>query len=429
MGWGWSYRPYVSVGQRRAKAQRSMDKLRKQGIHVQGVEIEGRKIARTFWGEAWCSHLESFSDYANRLPRGRTYVRNGSVCHLEIAAGEVKAIVSGSELYDVKIGIKLLTDEKWRTVKQHCSGKIGSLLELLQGRLSTSVMTVVTDRARGLFPLPSEIKLDCSCPDWATMCKHVAAVLYGVGSRLDQKPELLFLLRGVDHEELIEADVSIAASAIGGSKNGGRHIADSDLEDLFGIEMCSDVSSTNSRRSPKAGVSSAEKPGLRQSETSGTKGMSVGRKPTSKSQAIVESPSIAKSKSVVKPQLMTDSTSKSITKSTSATSRAGRATKREATVASSKEGAGIGQGSSKPAGSANLFSGGQLPTSKAVRELRARLGLSQRELALLIGVSSASVSTWEKKRGRLNLHQRTESALNAVGKFTKAQAQRRLAKL
>src|SRR6202034_2630588 len=98
---------------------------------------------------------------------------------------------------------------------ERCSGKIGSLLELLQGRLSTNVMTVVTDRHEGLFPQPSEIKLDCSCPDWAVMCKHVAAVLYGVGARLDTKPELLFILRGVDHEELIAADAAAAASALG----------------------------------------------------------------------------------------------------------------------------------------------------------------------------------------------------------------------
>jgi len=241
MGWNFGYRPYVSVGERREIAKRKMDKLRKQGIAIQAVEIGGRKIAGTFWGQSWCQHLESFSDYANRLPRGRTYVRNGSVCHLEVAAGGIKAIVSGSELYDVKIRIKELPKKKWGAVKERCSGKIGSLLELLQGRLSNSVMTVVTDRNEGLFPLPSEISLDCSCPDWAVMCKHVAAVLYGVGARLDEKPELLFLLRGVDHEELIEADAVAAATTIG-SKRGGRRIAESDLEDLFGIEMLAEKS-------------------------------------------------------------------------------------------------------------------------------------------------------------------------------------------
>src|SRR5271170_4837892 len=173
MAWGWGWKPYVSVAERREQARRHISKRQRQGLAVQPVEIVGRKIARTFWGDSWCKHLESFSDYENRLPRGRTYVRNGSVCHLEIATGEIKAIVSGSELYDVKITIRKLPEKKWSSVKERCSGQIGSLLELLAGKLSNSVMSVVTNRQEGLFPLPAEISMDCSCPDWAVMCKHV----------------------------------------------------------------------------------------------------------------------------------------------------------------------------------------------------------------------------------------------------------------
>ena len=234
MGFERGWRPYVSVSSRRRSAELSMSKLKRKGVDIYPIKIDGRKIARTFWGESWCQHLESFSDYANRLPRGRTYVRNGSVCHLQIATGEITAIVSGSELYDVKIKIKALSQEKWNVVKQQCAGKIGSMLELLQGRISKSVMTLVTDRKSGLFPLPTEIQLDCSCPDWADMCKHVAAVMYGVGARLDANPELLFLLRAVDHEELIEMD--IASAGVTASRSGKR-IADSDLADLFGIDI------------------------------------------------------------------------------------------------------------------------------------------------------------------------------------------------
>ncbi|MBZ0187437.1 MAG: SWIM zinc finger family protein, partial [Candidatus Obscuribacterales bacterium] len=185
MSWGWQYRPYVSVAERRAQATQAMSGLKKQGHKIEPIEISGRKIASTFWGDSWCNHLESFSDYANRLPRGRRYVRNGSVCHLEIDNGEIKAIVSGSELYHVKIVVRKLASTNWAAVKKRCKGQIGSLIELLSGRLSNSVMQIVTDRANGLFPHPSEISLDCSCPDWAAMCKHVAAVLYGVGARLD----------------------------------------------------------------------------------------------------------------------------------------------------------------------------------------------------------------------------------------------------
>jgi uncharacterized Zn finger protein len=210
-----------------------MERLRKKGKKIEPVEAVGRAIAETFWGRAWCSHLEKFSDYANRLPRGRTYVRNGSICHLEIAEGAVNAVVSGSELYDVRVRIKKLPKNKWGDLKGRCTRGVGSLLELLQGRVSESVMQVVTDRERGLFPHPREIDLDCSCPDYADMCKHVAAVLYGVGARLDNKPELLFQLRGVNPAELV---VEGAVPEVAGRK-GGRRIAEGDLSEVFGIEF------------------------------------------------------------------------------------------------------------------------------------------------------------------------------------------------
>lgn len=236
MAWYEQWRPYVSVAQRRRQARSEMAALRKKGVNIEPVEISGRKIARTFWGEAWCQHLESFSDYENRLPRGRTYVRNGSVCHLAIRRGTIEAKVAGQEVYNLKIEIKTLPKNKWEAVQSRCAGQIGSLLELLQGNLSDHVMEVVTDRENGLFPLPGEISFDCDCPDWAVMCKHVAAVLYGVGARLDTKPELLFELRGVNHEDLIAADAEAAVSqATRGGKS--RRLAAGDLSNVFGIEL------------------------------------------------------------------------------------------------------------------------------------------------------------------------------------------------
>jgi uncharacterized Zn finger protein len=230
----WMRRPSSSV--LRKRAARRLAGLRKKGFDLQPVAIEGRKIARTFWGEAWCRHLESFSDFSNRLPRGRSYIRNGAVAHLTIGKGEIDALVVGSDLYTVKVVIRPLSRDKWGKLKKLCSGGIGSILELLQGRLSHNVMTMVTDRDHGLFPLPNEIRLQCSCPDWATMCKHVAAVLYGVGARLDERPELFFLLRGVDHEELIGSDIgaTVVASATTSSR---RRIASEALAEVFGIDV------------------------------------------------------------------------------------------------------------------------------------------------------------------------------------------------
>lgn len=230
--WG-DFPRYVPVAERRAKAQKEMEKLRKQGKAVEPVVIDGRTIARSFWGKGWCDHLESFSDFESRLPRGRTYVRNGSVCHLEIKAGRIEARVCGSELYKVTITVEPLKKAAWEAVKDKCRGQIGSMLELLQGRLSNQVMAVVSDRKQGLFPQPGEIKLACSCPDWADMCKHVAAVLYGVGSRLDARPELLFLLRGVDAAELIAAEVALPAESAASEDA----LAETGLAELFGIDL------------------------------------------------------------------------------------------------------------------------------------------------------------------------------------------------
>ena len=237
MGFYYGFKPYVSVAQRRRDAQREIAKKRKNGLIVLPIVIDGRVIAKTFWGKAWCENLESYSDFENRLPRGRTYVRNGSVVHLEIQHGKISALVSGSELYAVEITISSLPEPHWKRIKSQCAGKIGSLVELLQARLSTSVMDIVTERGEGLFPKPAEIKMKCSCPDWAGMCKHVAAVMYGVGARLDDKPELLFLLRKVDHLELIAAAVDSAPVAKATKSRGKKTIAAGDLAGVFGIEM------------------------------------------------------------------------------------------------------------------------------------------------------------------------------------------------
>jgi uncharacterized Zn finger protein len=231
----WGYREYLPVAQRRANAAKEVAKLKKQGCAVSPVVIEGRKIATSFWGKAWCDNLERYSDFANRLPRGRTYVSNGSVIDLQIARGKVEALVSGSEIYRVKIDIAVAAPARWEAICGDCAGSVGSIVELLQGRLSKHVMARVCREADGLFPAPKEIKMSCSCPDWAGMCKHVAATLYGVGARLDHDPDLLFTLRGVDRSELVStgADLSITEAAAGSE----RVLVDDDVAALFGLEL------------------------------------------------------------------------------------------------------------------------------------------------------------------------------------------------
>ncbi len=257
MGWYGGFAPYVRVADRKRKAAKEVDKLKKKGQICEPIVIEGRTIANTFWGKAWCNNLESYSDYSNRLPRGRTYVRNGSVIDLKMAPGEITALVSGSSIYKVKIAIAKVIRNQWTKIVNECAGKIDSLIELLQGKFSKGVMQIITDPRKGLFPDPKEIELSCSCPDWADMCKHVAAVLYGVGARLDKKPEELFLLRQADHVELI-TKVSSTSLAQTTSDQSDQVIADSDLSSLFGIDM-GDTSQKNSAL-PKKKAKLSNKP-------------------------------------------------------------------------------------------------------------------------------------------------------------------------
>jgi uncharacterized Zn finger protein len=240
--WGW--KPYVSVAERRRQAAREMQKRRKQGHAISPVIIEGRTIARTFWGKAWCDNLERYSDFANRLPRGRTYVRNGSVIDLQIASGMIDALVSGSEIYKVTVKIAPVSRARWRSICADCAGAIDSLVELLQGRLSKSVMERICRQNTGLFPSPKEIHLSCSCPDWADMCKHVAAVLYGIGARLDEQPELLFRLHEVDQAELI-AKAGKELPLAKGTPARSKVLRGEDLAGIFGLEMAQESGEGN----------------------------------------------------------------------------------------------------------------------------------------------------------------------------------------
>ena len=265
------WQPYVPVAERRRQAERKLAKLKKQGQSIAPVAIEGRTIGKTFWGKSWCGNLERYSDYENRVPRGRTYVRNGSVVDLQIGKGEVTAMVAGSRLYKIKITIAPVKTARWKAICRDCAGSIDSLVELLQGRLAKGVMDRVCRVGDGLFPSPEEIKLSCSCPDWADMCKHVAAALYGVGVRLDDKPQLLFVLRGVDENELIAGagkDLSLTKAV----PRARKMLDDSDVAALFGLEMAEPADS----ETPNPAAAKTKKP--RQSRTPKAVATAAGQK-------------------------------------------------------------------------------------------------------------------------------------------------------
>ena len=375
--WG-QWGRYVPVAERRAKARREMDKLRKKGQDIQPVTLDGRTIARSFWGKGWCDHLESFSDYANRLPRGRTYVRNGSVCHLDIRPGRIEAIVSGSELYQVVIRIKELKAATWTAIKDQCAGHIGSMLELLQGKLSAQVMAIVTNRQHGLFPQPGEIALDCSCPDWADMCKHVAAVLYGVGSRLDSRPELLFLLRDVDAQELIATEMVLPGAAAGAA---GDTLADDQLGAIFGIDLdtATDV--------PRAPQTQPQKPPQKQPRATRRATATTARQPAHAAPDRKTAP--AAPPTGRSPQ----AAHKGIRREPSP----------QPTTTTRRTAAKVATGTPPK----------MRPTGTSVARLRRKQGLSVAQFAAQLGVSAATVYRWEATQGPLNLQARLLNALAA----------------
>ncbi len=196
-------------------------------------------VAQSFWGKRWCKHLAKFSDYANRLPRGRRYLKAGAVRDMSIEEGHVRAQVHGTWLYTVDVRIKTLPAARREAIRKICVGQVKSLLALLQGQFSDEVMTTVTDPEKGLLPHPREISFRCDCPDRAVMCKHVAAVLFGIGARLDTEPELLFTLRGMDAQALVSGELGAMESGLGDgvTAEDGAELENEDLEEIFGIQL------------------------------------------------------------------------------------------------------------------------------------------------------------------------------------------------
>jgi len=357
MSWD-EYQPYVTVAQRKKQAAKKAKALEKQGYKLEPIgELKSRmKIATSFWGRSWCRHLESFSDYENRLPRGRTYVRNGSILHLSIESGKINAMVQGSELYELSIDIDPLPPKQWKFVKQACQGKIATLIELLQGKISDEIMTVVTDPTDGLFPKPQQIHFNCNCPDWADMCKHIAAVLYGVGARLDDSPELLFTLRGVEQNELISLDTTQQTITSGSRRSRRRTLSDDAVNNVFGIE--------------------AEEP----------------------ADAPTPEPTPA-----VKKVAKKRATKKATKKRTAKTVAKKAVKKRAFPMAHATR-------DKKVPKRTPAFS----PTPTNIRKLRKRLGLSKNAFAKAVGSCAPTISNWEAKSGKLSLQAKHLDALKRL---------------
>lgn len=254
----WWGRSYVPVAERKQRAADLILSLEAEGRALSPVKLPGKTIASSFWGKLWCETLEGYHDFETRLPRGRTYVRQGAVIDLQIEACQITGMVMGSEVYDIDIAVEPLDGERWEALCDACAGHIGSVVELLAGRFSSAVMGHVVDDGHGLIPKSEEIHLKCSCPDHAYMCKHLAAVLYGVGARLDRSPELLFVLRDRSAEALVaQATTSGPAAFDTGEGQRKRRRIDTSLADLFGVEL--DLADTDVLSTEQGGASRALK--------------------------------------------------------------------------------------------------------------------------------------------------------------------------
>lgn len=234
------YPEYVPVSAKKAKAQKQIEKLRKKNPNLAPVVLEGRSIARTWWGKAWNHNLELYADYSNRLARGRSYVRTGSVLDLQIDTGTVTAMVQGSRRtpYTVQVQIDPLPERQLKNIVRICDQRITDLEQLIAGKFPKELGELFTAKGQGLFPTNKEIHFDCTCPDWASMCKHVTAVLYGVGARFDGDPMLFFTLRNIDFHLLLKKTIEQKMESMlkNAGKSTNRVLDDPDVFGLFGIK-------------------------------------------------------------------------------------------------------------------------------------------------------------------------------------------------
>ena len=237
----WNYPRYVPVAEKQAKADQKLKQLKKKNPDIRPVRLEGKALAQSWWGKAWNKNLERYADFSNRIGRGRSYVRHGAVLDLQIQPGRVDALVQGSASspYEVEVRIKEIPEKDWKAMIAVCEGRLESLQELIAGKFPKALADAFTAQGEGLFPTPTEIGFSCSCPDWASMCKHVAATLYGIGARFDEDPSLFFYLRNRDISDLVSTAVAEGTRTLldRAERKSDRVLDDADLSDVFGIDM------------------------------------------------------------------------------------------------------------------------------------------------------------------------------------------------
>jgi len=167
----------------------------------------GERFGTTWWGRLWIHALERLGDdFENRLPRGKKYAEEGAVSHFNVNPGEILAKVHGRKTYTVTLGLPALTPAQWAKALERIHQEARFVASLLAGEMPQGLDETFREAGASLYPrVPKELQTHCDCPDWANPCKHVAAVCYVMAEALDRDPWLLFDLRGMTRDEVLEA--------------------------------------------------------------------------------------------------------------------------------------------------------------------------------------------------------------------------------
>ena len=228
-----------TIAELREKVRDSSKIAAKKKLQYEPIgPVSRRDVCTSWWGKAWCANLEQYADFESRLGRGKRYMKSGTVIDLKIRKGRIEARVQGTRKtpYKVEIRISPLSEEKCDALIEKCGRRINNMECLIKGEFPSELKELFTSE-NGFFPSPKEISFSCSCPDWALMCKHVAAAMYGIGVRLDENPFYFFELRGIDVDRFINVALESKVESMlkNADKRTERMIDNADLTALFGV--------------------------------------------------------------------------------------------------------------------------------------------------------------------------------------------------
>ena len=223
--------PHLSAAARKALAEQERKRVLAENPDFIPLRVtHTQKLARSFWGQAWNRNLDTYQDYDTRFDRGRRHLRAGAVVNLQLIGPQVEAHVWDHRLYPVSATFAPLDTEKWAAFRKDSAGEFDSLVALLQGKVSDTLLARIIDPQKGLFPERQALTYRCTCLDDAPLCEHIAAVLYGIGVCFDENAELFFSLRAISIHDWMQTLGDCLLQEVGPPSA-------QELGDLFDIDL------------------------------------------------------------------------------------------------------------------------------------------------------------------------------------------------